>query len=48
MTMPLPKDQSKVEDYKRRIGLTRMINEMHPPYEVEGKTSVILSDDENE
>lgn len=45
--MPLPKDPDKIDDYKRRIGFTRLVNNMSPPYEVETYTSVILSNDEN-
>ena len=45
--MPLPKDPDKIDDYKRRIGFTRMINNIFPPYEVEMHTYVILSSDEN-
>jgi len=33
--MPLPKDPQRVEEWKRKIGFSRMITEKYPPYEIQ-------------
>lgn len=45
--MPLPKDPTKIDDYKRRIGFTVLMNKLCPPYEVEGYSDIILSSSES-
>jgi hypothetical protein len=45
--MPLPKDPSKVDDYKRRIGLSRMMTEFRPPFEVQLESDTEIADFES-
>ena len=33
--MPLPKDPQRVEEWKRKIGFSKMLTEKYPPYEIQ-------------
>jgi len=33
--MPLPKDPERVEEWKRKIGFSKLNTEKHPPYEIQ-------------